>query len=141
MLVQASNYYITFGGKIAEYITTGKKITYSMHGDEPKIKPKKKFFPNTKSNISILFGFDVNTNSIKCLPAKYGYHTYGLELAVPGDIAFYDIDVANKPKPSSLIFFDPYGYGYYTYGLELPTKDNIDINHSFISDEFNVINF
>jgi hypothetical protein len=141
MLVQASNYYISAGGKIAEYITAGKKVTYSIHGNNPKIKPKKKFFPNTKSNISILFGLDVKANSIKCLPAKYGYHTYGLNLAVPEDITFYDIDVTNKPKPSSLIFIDPYGYGYHTCGLELPTNDNININHSFTNDEFNTINF
>lgn len=138
MLVQASNYYIAFGGKIAEYITAGKKVIYSMHGDEPKIKPKANYFPSTKHFLDMSSGLNIATNYLRCLPYAYGFETGGMNITKIDMTSFENRNM--KISTPQLNVSYPYGVGFETGNLPIETSTLVDMDSSS-SFDFSYINF
>jgi hypothetical protein len=137
MLVQASNYYISAGGKIAEYITAGKKVTYSIHGNNPKIKPKENYFPTTKQVVNMSSGLKIATNYLKCLPFVYGYQTGGMDITDVSMTPFVNSNMNIMTDTLNISY--PYGNGF-TIG-NLPVEQSALLNmDSNLSHDFSYIN-
>jgi hypothetical protein len=137
MLVQASNYYISFGGRIAEYITAGKKVIYSMHGDEPKIKPKENYFPTTKQLLNMSSGLKIVTNYLKCLPSVYGYQTGGMDITNISITPFVNSNMNVLTDTLNISY--PYGNGFIAGNLQVETTSLLNMD-SNLSQDFSYIN-
>lgn len=124
-LVQASNYNLIRQGKHTEYIILGNKVIYSMYGNQPKIKPKRNFFPVLKTDLNITTEVITEFKKIKCLPAQYGYHINGLKhLEIP-----VDVSINNFVNEYSHLtgFKHAKGIGYFTKSLYIHKPDECDL--------------
>ena len=139
-LVQASNYNLLQPGKRTEYIILGNKVIYSMYGNQPKIKPKRNFFPVLKTDLDITTSIVTEFKSIKCAPAQYGYCTNGLKhLEIPTEV---DISVNNFVDTYSPLANFKYAkeVGYFTNSLYIaePEDHNLKINMDFSFSSINI---
>lgn len=136
MLIQASNFNLIQSGKRTEYVIMGRRVIYSMYGNEPKIKPKRNFFPKTKNNLEITRDFSCDSKCIKILPDVYGYYTFGLDTKKTSHIKMSLLNLFDYSD--ALHFGTAIGYGYYTNDLNIAKTGDLNI-HTFFNTTSNKI--
>jgi hypothetical protein len=129
MLIQASNFNLMQSGKRTEYVIMGRRVIYSMYGNEPKIKPKRSFFPKTKNDLEITRNFNCDSKCIRILPDVYGYHTFGLNSKKTPHIKMPLLNLFDYSE--ALHFGTATGYGYYTNNLDIAKTDDLNIRTFF----------
>ncbi len=126
-LVQASNYNLLQRGKRTEYIILGNKVIYSMYGNQPKIKPKRNFFPVLKTDLDITTSVVTEFKSIKCTPAQYGYCTNRLKhLEIPTEVDISVNDFVDTYSPLANFKYAK-EVGYFTNSLYVHKPDDCNL--------------